>query len=247
MVTVNTSQLYAYNGDLVSLLGLSVAPSFTQLNAVIEDADGVLSSTGVSTFSIGGGAPQDLVFNSAGTVSDTLGLGGTRDIAVFTSPSSPGITYVYAPDGLPSVLGIPLIYTYNLNQTSFALPTTTPGIVDGTEAGEVMSVGYIDPDGDRITNSGFLVTGNDVSRGKPDPQVFQIAADRLGISTRRCVVIEDAPAGIAAAHAAEMPCIALVSTGRTQDELREADRVVTSLSQITPTVIRDLIGRNPRC
>lgn len=166
MVTVTTSQLYAYNGDLVSLLGLSVAPSFTQLNAVIEDADGVLNSTGVSTFSIGGGAPQDLVFNSAGTVSDTLGLGGTRDIAVFTSPSSPGITYVYAPDGLPSVLGIPLVYTYNLNQTSFALPTTTPGIVDGTEAGEVMSVGYVDPDGDRITNSGFLTSGNDVIDAK---------------------------------------------------------------------------------
>ncbi len=47
-----------------------------------------------------------------------------------------------------------------------------------------------------------VVTGEDVTRGKPDPEVFLIAAKRLGVPPARCAVIEDAPSGIAAANAA---------------------------------------------
>ena len=68
-----------------------------------------------------------------------------------------------------------------------------------------------------------IVTGADVTRGKPDPQVFQIGADRLGVQPSRCVVVEDAPPGVEAAHAAGMRCVALVSTGRTAEELNIAD------------------------
>ena len=57
-----------------------------------------------------------------------------------------------------------------------------------------------------------IVTGRDVTRGKPDPQVFEIAGERLGVAADRCVVIEDAPVGIAAAHAAGMASVALVGT-----------------------------------
>ena len=56
------------------------------------------------------------------------------------------------------------------------------------------------------------VTGADVTRGKPDPQVFQLAAEKLGVPPRNCVVIEDAPAGIEAAKRAGMKCIGLAST-----------------------------------
>lgn len=86
------------------------------------------------------------------------------------------------------------------------------------------------------------ITGKDVTRGKPDPQVFALAGERLGIEPGRCVVIEDAPAGVAAAHAAGMKCIGLASTGRTTDELRKADVVVQSLDAITAAMIRDLLG-----
>ena len=61
------------------------------------------------------------------------------------------------------------------------------------------------------------MTGADVTRGKPDPQVFQLAAQRLGVPPGRCVVIEDAPAGLAAAAAAGMAGVGLVSTGRTRE------------------------------
>jgi beta-phosphoglucomutase-like phosphatase (HAD superfamily) len=49
-----------------------------------------------------------------------------------------------------------------------------------------------------------LVTGRDVTRGKPDPQVFHVAAERLGVAPADCAVVEDAPVGIAAANAAGM-------------------------------------------
>ena len=87
------------------------------------------------------------------------------------------------------------------------------------------------------------VNGMDVTRGKPDPQVFQLGAERMGIPARQCVVVEDARAGIAAAHAAGMRCVALVSTGRTRDELADADVVVDSLLELTPATVRELIQR----
>ena len=85
------------------------------------------------------------------------------------------------------------------------------------------------------------VTGIDVIRGKPDPQVFLIAAERLGLSPHHCLVIEDAAVGITAAATANMATVGLVSTGRTQDELATADLVVDSLRELNPIVIRQLI------
>lgn len=87
---------------------------------------------------------------------------------------------------------------------------------------------------------GGRVTGSDVTRGKPDPQIFLMAAQRLGLPASKCVVVEDARAGIRAAHAAGMKCFALVSTGHTPEELSEADVVVRSLREITPEIVRAL-------
>jgi len=85
------------------------------------------------------------------------------------------------------------------------------------------------------------VTGSDVTRGKPDPQVFQIAAARLHVPPSDCVVVEDAPAGLAAAHAAGMKSVGLVSTGRTATELAAADLVVDSLRELSSQSIRSLL------
>jgi beta-phosphoglucomutase len=79
-----------------------------------------------------------------------------------------------------------------------------------------------------------VVTGHDVKRGKPDPQVFLIAAERCGVAPARCVVIEDAPVGIEAARRGGMHVIGLASTGRTVEQLRAADLVVTSLHELSP-------------
>jgi len=88
-----------------------------------------------------------------------------------------------------------------------------------------------------------VVTGADVARGKPDPQVFQLAAQRLGAPPAGCVVIEDAPAGLAAAAAAGMAGVGLVSTGRSRDVLAKADLLVDSLAELSPEVLRGVIAR----
>lgn len=88
-----------------------------------------------------------------------------------------------------------------------------------------------------------VVSGADVTRGKPDPQVFLIAAERLGLAPAECVVVEDAPLGITAAHAAGAPAIGFASTGRTRKSLAEAELVVDSLDEISPDVVRGLAAR----
>jgi beta-phosphoglucomutase len=88
-----------------------------------------------------------------------------------------------------------------------------------------------------------VVTGRDVTRGKPDPQVFLIAARRLQVAPARCVVIEDAPAGIEAAGRAGMKAVALRSTGRAEADFGKADRVVDSLRDLSPHVLQGLIDR----
>ena len=70
---------------------------------------------------------------------------------------------------------------------------------------------------------------------------FLAAAAALGVEPAACVVVEDAAPGVAAAHAAGMQCVALVSTGRTAEELKAADLIVHSLNDLTPERIRQLI------
>ena len=87
-----------------------------------------------------------------------------------------------------------------------------------------------------------VVTGADVRRGKPDPQVFLTAAARLRLPPEWCAVIEDAPLGIEAARAAGAACIGLASTGRTREQLAAADLVVDRLEELSSTRIEELIA-----
>src|SRR5581483_2415104 len=75
-----------------------------------------------------------------------------------------------------------------------------------------------------------LVTIDDVSRGKPDPEPFLLGAKLLGVPPERCLVFEDAPAGLAAARAAGAVTVA-VATTHAADEL-DADVVVPDLSAV---------------
>ena len=71
---------------------------------------------------------------------------------------------------------------------------------------------------ERIT---VIVRGDEVPRGKPHPDIFLAAAARIGVPPGECVAFEDAPAGVAAARAAGMVCIAL-TTSFSADALRAA-------------------------
>jgi sugar-phosphatase len=71
-----------------------------------------------------------------------------------------------------------------------------------------------------------LVTGQDVESGKPSPDPYLLAAERIGADPTRCVVVEDAPAGIQAGKAAGAHVVALATTHEA-DELGEADQVIS--------------------
>jgi mannitol-1-/sugar-/sorbitol-6-phosphatase len=81
-----------------------------------------------------------------------------------------------------------------------------------------------------------IVTADDVTTGKPDPQGYRRARLELGVAASLCVVFEDAPAGIAAAKAAGLYCVAVTSTHPTS-QLGHADQIVTDLTKITWPVL----------
>ncbi len=85
------------------------------------------------------------------------------------------------------------------------------------------------------------VTGMDVTRGKPDPQVFLIAAEKLGIDPGRCAVVEDAPAGVQAARAAGMAAIAITGTADRETLAQDAHFVVDSLRELSADSIVRLV------
>lgn len=83
------------------------------------------------------------------------------------------------------------------------------------------------------------VAAEDVARGKPDPQVFLMAAARLGVPPHRCIVVEDAPAGVEGAHRAGMAAIGVRST---HGEL-VADLVVDTLDDLHEDAFDELLLR----
>ncbi|MEU8120181.1 HAD-IA family hydrolase [Spirillospora sp. NPDC049024] len=89
----------------------------------------------------------------------------------------------------------------------------------------------------------IVVTAEDVQAGKPDPSGYLQAARRLGVDPSACVVVEDAPAGIAAGRAAGATVVALV-TSHPEESLAEAHHVVRDLSRVrsAPTGLRLALG-----
>ncbi len=89
-----------------------------------------------------------------------------------------------------------------------------------------------------------VVGSEDTQRGKPDPRVFLLAAERLGVSPSCCVVLEDAVAGVQAARAGGMKCIAVRCVGHhSEASLRQAgaDLVVETFDQVSARAVQELL------
>ncbi len=84
-----------------------------------------------------------------------------------------------------------------------------------------------------------IVSAEDVTEGKPAPQVFLVAAERLRTAPERCLVFEDAVAGVEAAKNAGMKCIAVTNT-TTASRLQAADLVVDSLKKVSIQTVQRL-------
>ncbi len=86
------------------------------------------------------------------------------------------------------------------------------------------------------------VSGSEVKKKKPDPELFLTAARRMELAPARCVVFEDAPSGVEAAQAAGAVCIAVTNTASAQ-ELAGADLICASLERIDLATIRSFVDR----
>ena len=84
-----------------------------------------------------------------------------------------------------------------------------------------------------------ILTGNDVTKGKPDPQVFFMAAEKMSVEPGSCVVFEDAVLGVEAGKRAGMKCVGVDRHGN-PERLKKADLVVGDLGEVTVEKIKDL-------
>jgi beta-phosphoglucomutase len=85
---------------------------------------------------------------------------------------------------------------------------------------------------------GAISSAEDVQRGKPDPQVFLVAAERLGVPPGRCIVVEDAPAGLLGAARGGMHAIGV----RSSHADLQADIVVDTLAELPDDAFEQLLG-----
>ena len=76
-----------------------------------------------------------------------------------------------------------------------------------------------------------IVSAEDVHHGKPNPEIFLLAAEKIGVPPARCIVFEDAHVGIEAARAAGMKVVG-VATTHPADTLKDTDRVVSRLDEL---------------
>ena len=90
----------------------------------------------------------------------------------------------------------------------------------------------------------FIISGEEVKKGKPDPEIFLTAAKKIDVSPQGCLVIEDAENGVKAAKAAGMKCIGLKNIGSGNQNLSEADLVVNSFKELNLNIIKNLWKEN---
>jgi putative hydrolase of the HAD superfamily len=89
-----------------------------------------------------------------------------------------------------------------------------------------------------------VVTGSEVSRMKPAPDLFLRAAERLGVAPSSCVVVEDAEKGVIAARRAGMAAIAIPNRFTRDNDFSGASRVLSSLEELTIELV-DSVGDGP--
>jgi beta-phosphoglucomutase family hydrolase len=84
----------------------------------------------------------------------------------------------------------------------------------------------------------IIVSGNDVAKSKPAPDIFLFTAHKLGAKPTNCVVIEDSPNGIKAAKAAGMTCVAYNGANVNSEKLQEADDIIQNYTELERIIIK---------
>ncbi|WP_405676200.1 HAD family hydrolase [Streptomyces sp. NBC_01511] len=114
-----------------------------------------------------------------------------------------------------------------------------PYCVASSGSHERIRVGHRKTGLDRWFEPGTVFSAQDVGRGKPAPDLFLYAAERMGVSPARCVVIEDSPLGVAAARAAGMDVYAFTAMTPVE-KLAGATAYFSSMAELTE--LPELLG-----
>ncbi len=86
----------------------------------------------------------------------------------------------------------------------------------------------------------FIISGEEVTKGKPNPEIFLTAAKKTNVHPSQCLVIEDATNGVEAAKAAGMKCIGFQNPNSGNQDLSGADLVIDSLQNLTLEAMKEL-------
>ena len=87
-----------------------------------------------------------------------------------------------------------------------------------------------------------IITGNDIRKGKPEPDVFLLAAGKLKLKPCECLVFEDAVLGVEAARRAKMSCVG-IDRYKSPQRLSDADIVVNDLSEVNLDILKGLFSK----
>jgi beta-phosphoglucomutase len=86
-----------------------------------------------------------------------------------------------------------------------------------------------------------IVTAEDITHSKPDPECYVLGAKRMGASPQDCVVVEDSHLGVEAAKRAQMKCIGITNS-MSAAKLRDADVIIEDMREITPALVYSLVS-----
>jgi beta-phosphoglucomutase len=129
---------------------------------------------------------------------------------------------------------------YYLENRSFSLYEGVQELIEvlkanGLQLGLVTGASHQRLTGTNITSFlnkfDALITGDQVAHGKPSPEPYLLAAQKLNITTSECLVIENAPLGIESAKEAGMHCVAICST-LDKEHLTQADEVLNAIDEL---------------
>ncbi len=86
-----------------------------------------------------------------------------------------------------------------------------------------------------------VTTGEEAHYKKPNPQIFEIAAEKLGVNPKECLVVEDSPAGIKAAHSARIKVIGIYRNPKQKDQLLDADVLFSDFKNIPLNKLNSIV------
>ena len=89
-----------------------------------------------------------------------------------------------------------------------------------------------------------IVTTSEAGKSKPSPDVYLLAAKKIGVSPEDCIVFEDSPNGLLSAKSAGMFCVVIQSDSELIQKLSKADYLIQSFTEITLTRLTDLFAIN---